>query len=107
MLPQKHRYSPEFEQKTINHKRTPHFRLLVFLSEHNYPRFCLSTSKKILPKAVQRNLLKRKVYSIINVIKQKIKPFDYLIIPNPGVDQLNSDQLKKQLTNLFHDFISH
>ena len=54
----------------------------------NSPRFGFIVPKKILPKVVDRNLLKRRIKSILQTSVKNLRPADILIFPSKNLLKL-------------------
>lgn len=61
-------------------------------------RFAVSVSKKEIKLAVKRNLLKRRVFSIIQKMKSEIKPgFNCVIFLKKGVLDISYQKLQEEI----------
>ncbi len=59
-------------------------------------------SKKVAQKAVDRNLLKRKLYEIAQkLLKNAKNPYILMVFPKKGATTVEFDQLEKDLSTLF------
>jgi ribonuclease P protein component len=57
----------------------------------------ISVSKKVSKKAVERNLIKRRIRPIIREFLPKLKPGEYFIIANQGAEKVKGKELRKEL----------
>jgi ribonuclease P protein component len=78
----------------------------IFLKKTNYsnPKFLISVSKKIFKQAVKRNLLKRKIESIILLSNLNLKNTNinlFIVIKKPDILKLKQDELRKSLLSSF------
>ncbi|MBI4049373.1 MAG: ribonuclease P protein component [Candidatus Doudnabacteria bacterium] len=81
---------------------SPLFRLhFVLRPNQNSPRFGFIVPKKIFPKVVIRNLLKRRLKRIIQLSLPRLKPADILLAPKSEVVRKKYAELESQLTELF------
>ena len=75
--------------------------LKVFASNLAYCRFGVVVSKKVAPKAVDRNRLKRFIFNFLKERAGSMISNDYLLILSPGVNELTKEELLKELENIF------
>lgn len=66
----------------------------------NIPRFGFIVPKKVLPKAVDRNLLKRRIKAILSRIHKDLKPADILIYPQATLLRKTFAQISEEIKNL-------
>ena len=64
----------------------------------NLPALTIVVSKKVAKKAVQRNLLKRRIRAIVNTTAQK-KEKNLMIITKAGVEKLSFQELKQEIVS--------
>lgn len=65
------------------------------------PRFAFLVSSKISKKAVDRNLLKRRLRSMVEKIVPKIQiSYDVIVLTMPGTQKLNFSELKQEFHGL-------
>jgi len=106
MLPRQHRLPLRKERHRIEQnglvRSFPHF-TLYFLKrdDPSLPsRFAILVSKKLFPKAVDRNLFRRRVlHQLHGSLPLFHSGYDFLIIPRAKLTQLKTSELKKVLTN--------
>lgn len=81
-----------------------HSRLLTlrvhFTANQNCPRFGFIISKKVLSKATQRNLLKRRLKAALLTIQSRLKPADLLLFPKSGLLKSKFNELQEILNRL-------
>lgn len=71
-------------------------------NELSKSRFCVVISKKISKKAVIRNKIRRRIYEIIRLNYDKIKPgFDFMILPKLSVLKLDYCDIERDLNYVF------
>jgi ribonuclease P protein component len=61
----------------------------------------ISVPKKVAKKAVDRNLIKRRVRAVMRSLLKDLKPASYLIIALSGAQELKGQVLKEELAQLF------
>jgi len=76
-------------------------KIRVAFANQNQPRFGFIVPKKVLPKAVDRNLVKRRLKSILSGFDSQLKPLNVLIFPFAGAIKISFGDLKKEVENLF------
>ncbi len=81
--------------------QTPFLRIRVAYSHQNTPRFGFIIPKKVLPKVVDRNKLKRRIKTFLTRNAAKIKTADVLIFPYAGLLKKKYSELEIELSNLF------
>lgn len=106
MLPKKRRISrAEFSDLLSNSKRfnSPSltFYLSKILNEGGVSKFAFSVSKKVSNKAVVRNKLRRRGYSVIRKYIKQIKPNYYcFFVFKKGADSIKFASLEKEIFEL-------
>ncbi len=103
MLPKKIRLPI---QELLNKKgrtyRGDFFTIKVFLNNLSYSRFGIIISKKLVNSAVQRNKIKRMIFSALRSVMDKWQKADYLIVLN-NWKELNQKQIDDQfISYIFH-----
>ena len=98
MLAKKYRLPiQEVVKKTGETLKTPYFLIKIFSNNFSYARVGIVISKKIAPKATDRNRLKRKIFfAISNIIKSKNHTSagkDFLIIISERIKELRDEDL--------------
>jgi ribonuclease P protein component len=66
----------------------------------NFPRFGFIVPKKTLKNVTDRNLIKRRVKSILTKHSSNFGPIDILFFPKPGSIKLRFAELEEELLNL-------
>lgn len=66
-----------------------------------YARFAVSCGLKISKKAVERNLIRRRIYEIIRLNYDTIPQGDYLVLVKPSILSKNFSQLTSSLLFAF------
>lgn len=69
--------------------------------DQNIPRFGFIIPKKVLPRAVDRNLVRRRIKIILTRNLEKLKPADVLIFPNSLLLKKKFADLEQEFTELF------
>ncbi len=72
-----------------------------FRSDQNVPRFGFIVPKKIMPKVVDRNLIKRRTKSILEKFLNKLKPADVIFYPQKILLKKTFTDLEAELDELF------
>ena len=102
MLPKKCRLPIQFFiKKSGKIYRSRFFLLKVFASNLAYCRFGVVVSKKVAPKAVDRNRLKRFIFNFLKERAGSMISNDYLLILSPGANELTKEELLKELELVF------
>jgi ribonuclease P protein component len=82
--------------------QTPQVRIRVrSQANQNSPRFGFIVPKKVLAKATDRNLIKRRIKFFLTKNLAKIRPVDILIFPNSQLFKKKFSELELELTSLF------
>lgn len=100
MLKKAHKLNTSEFKEVFNFGKTiknPLFIIKYKKSKKPFARFAVVVSKKISKKAVDRNLLKRRVYSAIQEVYTTFSVFDYIFILSSEVKDI---QYKDLLENL-------
>ncbi len=70
-------------------------------NEENFARFRTIVSKKIDPKAVKRNFLRRQIYEALRLNQQEeLKPLDIILIPKKQIQRSSFDQIRADLREI-------
>ena len=73
-------------------------------NEEDYPRFRVIISKKLEPKAVKRNKLRRQLYETIRTnLNKEAKNNDYILIPKKKITRAKKESI---LTDLRDNIIN-
>ena len=76
-------------------------RVRTALSSQNSPRFGFIIPKKVLPKVVDRNKVKRRLKSLLLKHQPSIKPFDILFFPQKTSLTRTYPELEAELLQIF------
>jgi len=105
MLSKKRRISKkeiEVILKTGKRLNSPHLSLYISKTNLGCSRFSFSVSKKVCPKAVDRNKYRRRGYSVIQKINQ-IKPgYDCLFVFKKGSSGIKHDIVEGEISELLY-----
>lgn len=102
MLLKKYRLSRDYFKNLLQSRRffhSEHFTLRVAPSPSG-PRIGVSVSKKVSKKAVIRNRIRRRVYSVLEDFLPSLEDKLFLIIAKPKADTIKGDALKQELAGL-------
>ena len=102
MLPKSRRIPREsFKPLLLSRKylNSEHFSLRVAPSTK--PRVAVSVSKKVSKKAVVRNRVRRRVYSVTATIFPQLSNNLFLLIAKPRSEKVKGQELKDELAKLF------
>ena len=69
-----------------------------FSANQNHPRFGFIVPKKVLPKAVDRNLIKRRIKGILQKIS--VRPSDVVFYPNKSALKLKASELRLEVESI-------
>ncbi|MBX4191273.1 MAG: ribonuclease P protein component [Candidatus Doudnabacteria bacterium] len=72
-----------------------------FRSDQNTPRFGFIVPKKVVPKVVDRNLIKRRIKSILSKLEPKLKPADMIFYPQKSLVLKKFNELAQEIEQLF------
>ncbi|MFZ2522018.1 MAG: ribonuclease P protein component [Minisyncoccia bacterium] len=104
MLPKKNRVSKmEFGEIFKGGKRynSEHFLLYLAKNKDKLQKFSFSVSKKVCPKAVQRNKLRRRGYSAISkIVKSMIDGNSGLFVIKKNFSKMSFKALEEEITSL-------
>lgn len=106
MLPKQNRlkrkdFAPILESRRFNN--SPHFSLRVGVGLDK-PVIAVSVSKKVSKLAVDRNRLRRRVYSALSPHINNIKPLSYLFVSKPSAKMLKGEKLSNELSELLIEY---
>lgn len=81
---------------------SPNFRLRWRYSQNqNHPRFGFIVPKKVMKNVTDRNLVKRRVKSILSKHLAQIYPVDILFFPKPGSIKVSFKDLEQEVLENF------
>lgn len=113
MLPQKHRINRRFFNEVFSRGQFfggDQLSGKIFNLKTNLPtRFAVVTQKKYLKRAVDRNRLRRRIYSAITPLLPQIKPgFAIIIFAKPNLLSADFKNIQIMLTSLLkhHNLIN-
>jgi len=86
------------KQKSV---KSSFFVIKSLVNRFSNPRFSLIISKKVSPKSVERNLLKKRLSEIIRSIIFTIKNFDIIIMVSPEAKKLSFEELSQEIKKAF------
>ncbi|MDP4000987.1 MAG: ribonuclease P protein component [bacterium] len=75
-------------------------RIRIRSANQNTPRFGFIVPKKTVPKAADRNKIKRRIKNILQKNLQSMKSADVLIFPNATTGRKKFIELESQIINL-------
>ena len=67
----------------------------------NLPRFGFIIPKKVVPKVVDRNLLKRRIKSVLQSVATRVKPADIVFYPQKALVKQPFPKLTEEIKTLF------
>lgn len=105
MLPHSQRINTSLFKEIMEKGRFSHGNLFLFrfVKYEGKSRLSVSVSKKVAKSAVDRNKIKRRVYSLLRGMIDKIKPgYKVIVFVKTNIDKVNFDQLNK---DLYSDFV--
>ncbi len=73
-------------------------------SGESKPKLAVSVSKKVSKLAVDRNTLRRRVYSAVRDSVKELEPNTYLFVARPSAKKLKGEKLEKEITSLLNQF---
>ncbi len=104
MIPKKHRISKDFfEEINKNGKglSSPFLSIKYLKNNENISLFSTVVSKKVSKISPKRNLIKRRINSILNKHKNDIKQGYFVVFyAKPGALDRSFDQIKEETLNL-------
>jgi ribonuclease P protein component len=62
--------------------KNPYFLMKYMKNESNKPTFAVAASKKIFKTAVERNKVRRRIYSAVKAAKMETLPYSIVFMPN-------------------------
>ncbi len=100
MLAKKYRLPiQEMFKKNGKAIKWPFFLIKIFQSQFPYSRFGIIISKKVAKNAVQRNKIKRLIFSVLSP-KEKTEK-DFLIIVSPAIAMAEKKEIIEQIKSAF------
>lgn len=109
MLPKSERLiKSEFNQVFSKGKiySSPTLLIKVLEKDSSKSKFSVSVSKKVAPKAVVRNKIRRAVYRAIAKIIKNIKNIDCTVIVKKDLSKSPQNEIDQSVTNILSDRIN-
>lgn len=72
-----------------------------FRSDQNNPRFGFIVPKKVMPKVVDRNLIKRRIKSVLTRTVKDLRPIDIIFYPQKDLVKKKFGELEREVKQLF------
>jgi ribonuclease P protein component len=63
----------------------------------NFPRFGFIIPKKVLPRAKNRNTIKRRLKNILSKVADRVKPVDVLLFPKSQALKIKFSDLEREV----------
>lgn len=104
MLPKSKRLTTEAFKEIIEKGRSIHspFLILRVVLTNKNNRYGISVPKKVAKQAVLRNKIRRRIYTIIDKLSEKLKSgHDIVVIVKIGVEKLIFNDLQSELERAF------
>jgi len=104
MLPKKKRLSTALFKKVISIGNSAHAEFFVvrYIKDKSPLRFAVSVPKKVSKTAVERNKVRRRIYSAINSFKDlSIENMKVILIAKPNILKLNTNDMKPYIKKTF------
>ncbi|MGM0629146.1 MAG: ribonuclease P protein component [Patescibacteria group bacterium] len=104
MLSKKKKLSSSEVRRVFNSSKKKYFRTsffkAVFIKESDSPLFAVSVPRKIARRAVDRNRIRRRVFSLLENYYKEIKPGMYIIVMASNIVNTGEDVLIKDMERL-------
>ncbi|MGB3922012.1 MAG: ribonuclease P protein component [Minisyncoccia bacterium] len=101
MLPRNRRISRELFEVILKFgKKVDSKYFFLRTAPSKTARLAVSVSKKISKKAVVRNKIRRRTYSVVRELLPALPKKLFLLIAKPGTDKLRGEELKNELAEL-------
>lgn len=78
-----------------------HLMAFVRANTHDYPRIGMAITKRKVPTAVARNLIKRQIREQFRIKAKNLQNKDIVFIIKKPIDDLSKKELKNQIINIF------
>ena len=72
-----------------------------YSQSQNIPRFGFIVPKKLVAKVVDRNLLKRRIKSVLSRQVLRVKPADVVFYPQKALVKISFEKLSEEVNQLF------
>lgn len=105
MPPKQSRLTREAFQSVWNMGKKTHTPLFTLVKQASYDEnshFSVVVSKKVCSNAVDRNLLRRKIYPILtkNLLKSKVS---VILVTKKGIEKLESKEIEENIQALLNE----
>lgn len=102
MLPKSKRLTTEEFKKVIEKGQSFHSPFLIarLANSPKQSRFSVSVPKKVCKNAVDRNKIRRRIYSIISGIDTKLGS-NVVMIVKPGFENLDYKEMRDEIAKIF------
>lgn len=78
-----------------------HLMAFVRTNTHEQPRVGMAITKRKVPTAVARNLIKRQIREQFRIKSLKLENKDIVFIVKKSIKELNNKELKNEINNIF------
>lgn len=78
-----------------------HLMAFVRTNTHEQPRVGMAITKRKVPTAVARNLIKRQIREQFRIKSSKLENKDIVFIVKKSIKELNNKELKNEINNIF------
>ncbi len=68
------------------------------------PRLGMAVSRRVSPRAVGRNRIRRQIRESFRLIRPRLAPLDFVILAKPAAAHSNSTRLRQSLNQLWQRF---
>jgi len=77
----------------------------IHYAESDAPRLGMAVSRRVSPKAVSRNRIRRQIRESFRLIRPRLVAMDFVILAKPAAASTDSFQLRQSLNQLWQRFI--
>ncbi len=76
----------------------------VHYADSDAPRLGMAVSRRVSPRAVDRNRIRRQIRESFRLIRPRLAPMDFVVLAKPAAAASESVQLRQALDQLWQRF---
>lgn len=76
----------------------------IHYADGDEPRLGMAVSKRVSPRAVARNRIRRQIRESFRLIRPRLAPLDFVILAKPAAARTESAELRRSLNQLWQRF---
>jgi ribonuclease P protein component len=96
---------PEFQRVFKSRQRHGNTVFRIHFAESQQARLGMAVSRRVSPRAVVRNRIRRQIRESFRLNRPRLAPMDYVVLAQPAAAELDRVDLRAALEQLWQRFI--